>query len=536
MKSFICSFLFFVFFVMNGFRVSAQVLTQDSLALVALYNSTDGTNWTSDANWLSTRVGLWEGVAIVGNRVQTLALINNNLAGTIPDEFCDLSGLEYIFLNKNNLTGNLPSCIGNAVSINSIDLSDNHMEGPFPSVFATAMPNLADIWITNNGFTDFPDLTGVVELSNLHVDGNRLTFEDVVPNASIPNLGYVYAPQSTVEQEGPDLILDVFDHFSLEVIVGGSGNTYQWQSNFTNIFNNDHITGANNSVINNTGALREDGGFYLCEVSNPAVPLLTIRVRSSRVEVADNRLAQTYPLADTIVFCGSDSISFNSFSNESIPLSYQSLSNGFVTDTVFYPNSPGLATVRVFNNGDTTHLPFEKIITISVLTHQTLPNFSIENDLPIYEGEELTLSVQDVPGVSYSWITPDFQNEQTSSITRPAGSLLMEGLYKVRVYEGTCFYDSLRLTVALSIDPNIVIYELITPNGDGDNETFYIKNIEALPSTHITIFNVWHQIVYNKENYQNDWNGGGLPVGTYYYLVKVEEWDKEYKGNLYIKR
>lgn len=523
--------------MINGFRTAAQVLPQDSLALVALYNSTDGAHWLQNTNWLSTRVGLWEGVAIVGNRVQTLALVNNNLNGTIPDEFCDLSGLEYIYLNKNLLTGNLPSCIGNAVSINSINLSDNHMEGLFPSVFATAMPNLADIWITNNGFTDFPDLTGVVELSNLHVDGNRLTFEDVIPNVSIPNLGYVYAPQSLVEQEGPDVLLDVFDHFSLQVIIGGTGNAYQWQSNFTNIVNNDHISGANNSVITNTGALREDGGFYSCNVSNPAVPLLTIQVRSSRVAVADNRLSQSFPLGDTTVFCGNDSISFPFRSNQSIPLSYQALSNGFVTsDTVFYPNSPGLATVRVFNDGDTTHLPFERIITISVLTHQPLPIFTIENDLPIYEGEELTLSVQDIPGVSYSWTTPDFQNEQISSITRPAGFPSMEGVYKVRVYEGTCLYDSLRLTVALSIDPNIVIFELITPNGDGDNETFYIKNIEALPSTNITIFNVWHQIVYNKENYKNDWNGGGLPVGTYYYLVKVEEWDKEYKGNLYIKR
>ena len=35
---------------------------QDSLALVALYNSTDGPNWTNDANWLTGSVTTWYGI------------------------------------------------------------------------------------------------------------------------------------------------------------------------------------------------------------------------------------------------------------------------------------------------------------------------------------------------------------------------------------------------------------------------------------------------------------------------------------------
>lgn len=539
MKRGIYKFLFLFFFIVNGFKVSAQVLSQDSLALVAFYNSTDGPNWTDRSNWLSGPVGSWAGVAIIGNRVQTLALNSNNLTGTIPDEFCDLTALEYIYLNYNHLTGNLPACIGNAVSINSIDLSNNAMSGAFPDAFATAMPDLADIWISNNFFTDFPDLNGVVELSNLHVDGNYLTFEDIIPNTTIPNLGYVYSPQQVIVQNGPDVLINIFDPFTLSVVIGGVGNTYQWQANFLDITDNARFSGATTSTISNSSALVADGGFYLCIVKNTAAPLLTLQVQSSRVEVTDNRLPQTLNFSrDTSMFCGPDVLQFPIATTQGLPLSYDNIqANAYINNALIVNAAgPGTGVIRVYNAGNTNYLPLEDTIRVVVSTRLPIPNFVIANDLPIYEGEELTLSVQNIPGVSYAWITPDLQNEQTNSIYRPAGSADVEGLYKIRISEGTCLYDTLELNVEFAVDSDIVIYELITPNSDGANDTFFIKNIEALPSTEVTVFNVWHQVVYNKKNYANDWDGGGLPVGTYYYLVEVEDWDKVYKGNLYIKR
>ncbi len=539
MKRGIYKFLFLFFFIVNGFKVCAQVLPQDSLALIAFYNSTDGPNWTDHTNWLSGNVVSWAGVGVVGNRVQTLALNGNNLTGSIPDEFCDLTALEYIYLRSNHLSGNLPTCIGNAVSINSIDLSNNNMSGTFPAAFATTMPDLADIWISNNHFTGFPDLTSVIELSNLHVDGNELTFEHIVPNTSILNLGYVYSPQNTIMQNGPDVLINIFDPFTLSVVIGGTGNTYQWQANFLDVVDNARFTGATTSTLSNNSALVADGGFYSCIVKNAAAPLLTLQVQSSRVEVTDNRLPQTlnYP-TDTSMYCGMDVLQFPPSTGQGLPLSYHNdIDNFAVINSVLVVNavSPGTAAFRVYNSGNVTYLPFEDTIRVVVSTHYPIPDFAIANDLPIYQGEELNLTVQEVPGVTYAWTTPDLGNDEVSSIYRPAGSVV-EGIYKVSISEGSCLYDTLQLAVTFAVDDNIVIYELITPNGDGANETFFIKNIEALPPTDVTVFNVWHQVVYNKKNYGNDWDGGGLPVGTYYYLVEVEDWDKIYKGNLYIKR
>ena len=68
-----------------GPKVQAQVTEQDSLALVALYNATDGPNWVNNTNWLTTPVSQWNGVTVAGDRVTDLRLRRNLLTGEIPN-------------------------------------------------------------------------------------------------------------------------------------------------------------------------------------------------------------------------------------------------------------------------------------------------------------------------------------------------------------------------------------------------------------------------------------------------------------------
>ena len=63
-----------------------QVEEQDSLALVALYDSTDGINWNNNTNWLTGPVSSWYGITVTGNRVTKIDLEDNNLQGNLPSE------------------------------------------------------------------------------------------------------------------------------------------------------------------------------------------------------------------------------------------------------------------------------------------------------------------------------------------------------------------------------------------------------------------------------------------------------------------
>jgi len=68
----------------------------------------------------------------------------------------------------------------------------------------------------------------------------------------------------------------------------------------------------------------------------------------------------------------------------------------------------------------------------------------------------------------------------------------------------------------------IEVPDIITPNGDGDNDYLIIIGLENYPENIIYIYNRWGKEVFRQENYQNDWNGtfkgNDLPVGTYFFV------------------
>jgi len=70
------------------------------------------------------------------------------------------------------------------------------------------------------------------------------------------------------------------------------------------------------------------------------------------------------------------------------------------------------------------------------------------------------------------------------------------------------------------------VYTGFSPNGDGMNDVFAIKNLESYPENSLEIFNRWGNRVYRKENYTNDWDGSYdnilLPDGIYFYILKAK--------------
>lgn len=157
-------------------RVQAQVSEQDSLALVALYTTTDGPGWADNTNWLMAPVAQWKGVTVTGTRMTNLRLNGNQLAGAIPPELGALTRLSGLFLHNNLFKSTIPPELGTLSNLIFLDLSDNQFTGAIPPELGT-LTRLTGLFLHNNQLTGAipPELGNLPNLSVLFLAFNQLT-------------------------------------------------------------------------------------------------------------------------------------------------------------------------------------------------------------------------------------------------------------------------------------------------------------------------------------------------------------------------
>ncbi|MES2703809.1 MAG: PKD domain-containing protein [Bacteroidota bacterium] len=138
----------------------------------------------------------------------------------------------------------------------------------------------------------------------------------------------------------------------------------------------------------------------------------------------------------------------------------------------------------------------------------------------------------------YAWFNNATGNEVTG---------LMPGTYTMTVTDMHGCARALSEVVAEDSCLGITVHDIITPNGDGFNDVWVIEGLELYPANTVQVFDKWGDMVYERSNYNNDWQGQGmkngavLPDGTYYYLVKLNAENRGggptiFKGAVMIKR
>jgi gliding motility-associated-like protein len=123
----------------------------------------------------------------------------------------------------------------------------------------------------------------------------------------------------------------------------------------------------------------------------------------------------------------------------------------------------------------------------------------------------------------YEW--SPVEDLDNPSIPNPLASPLETTEYTV--YGSNSFGCLDSATVKVYVDEKITINvdapRAFTPNGDGKNDLWIIKNIDVYESCPIRIFNRKGQNVFESSQYNNDWdgnmNGKELPEGAYYYIL-----------------
>ncbi len=194
-------------------QYNGPVNVQDSLALVSLYNLTNGASWTNNENWLTGKVSDWHGIQLEESRVtyielfennltgdlindvwtidslQLLDLANNQLTGQIPAAIANLNYLKGLILDSNQLTGTIPGDIFGLQDLILLSLSDNQLSGEIPTEIAS-LTNLQEVCLDNNQFTGSIPLSicNLLQLEYLSINNNELTGGIPIGIANLNNL------------------------------------------------------------------------------------------------------------------------------------------------------------------------------------------------------------------------------------------------------------------------------------------------------------------------------------------------------------
>lgn len=140
------------------------------------------------------------------------------------------------------------------------------------------------------------------------------------------------------------------------------------------------------------------------------------------------------------------------------------------------------------------------------LTVNSLPIITLSEDTILCLNEYMD-AMSGVDSLSFYWENYGFQD--SISI---AGS----GWYYVTVTNelGCVFEDSVYV---VSVNCEDELPNVITPNGDGANDYFFIDEAPIFPNNRLTITNRWGQVVFEEDGYNNSFNGDGLNDGVYFY-------------------
>lgn len=223
--------LFYV--ITDAISQNAGIPVSEYNALVDLYNSTLGEEWTNNSNWLDTlnhSVADWYGVTVENGHVTQILLNNNALQNSAFTEIIYLPKLRCLELGNNKLTG-----------------------------------------------FNFAGTDSLANLDTLILFGNALIFEDLSPAFSTlnyPNFSehFYYFPQEKIDvPENVTKYDGQFFSFDISQEYISTNDKFQWYNDTT------LIVGENSAIIQFSPVTQANSGTYHVEITNPDVPNLRLQ-------------------------------------------------------------------------------------------------------------------------------------------------------------------------------------------------------------------------------------------------------------------
>ncbi len=166
----------------------------------------------------------------------------------------------------------------------------------------------------------------------------------------------------------------------------------------------------------------------------------------------------------------------------------------------------------------------EEILVGAVVNNAACPEAS--------DGSIITNVTGGISPYIYEW------SESGSGIGSPSN--LAPGSYQVVVTDMNNCSSAADFTVNYNDELCFRIPEIITPNGDGLNDTWEIEGLALYPGTVVEIYDRWGKRIFYSRGYDQPWdgtfNGKELPMESYHYVINMNNGKKPVIGNITIVR
>ncbi|MGI4750144.1 MAG: MBG domain-containing protein [Janthinobacterium lividum] len=197
-------------------------------------------------------------------------------------------------------------------------------------------------------------------------------------------------------------------------------------------------------------------------------------------------------------------------------------------------------TITVKDNGGTANGGIDSFSQTFTLTANEVPVAAIASDkgTQVVKGQTVTLTASG--GGTYSW-------DNASGIVGTTHSAVLQvrpsqnTTYLVTATNASGCSTTASITLNVTDDYSMVqAANILTPNGDGKNDTWVVKNIDLYPESTIIIFDKGGRRLLNVKHYNNDWDGTfqGSPLSedTYYYVIDFGPGKAPLKGFITLLR
>ncbi|MDF2433866.1 MAG: hypothetical protein JWP44_3497 [Mucilaginibacter sp.] len=301
---------------------------------------------------------------------------------------------------------------------------------------------------------------------------------------------------------------------------GGNTPVYQWLLNGNNV-------GTNNATF--TSDTFANGDVVSCVMTSNTLCVVPANAISNSITI--NITSSVTPsisiAASENNVCAGTPVTFTaSHTNGGAAPNYQWLLNGSnagtnsATFTSTFANGDVVSCVMTGNAG--CAIP-ASIASNSIVTNIfPLPVVNGGGNKTIEKGNSITLTATasgNIADITWSPLTGLDNNKILNPKASPASTTLYT--IAVQTAAGCIGIDSVMVTVF----DGISIPNTFTPNGDGVNDKWDIQNLNDYQNCVVRVFDRYGAEVYSSKGYYNPWdgtrNGQRLPIGTYYYVINL---------------